>query len=482
MRKRIINGLIIVMTLSIMISCSTSPTAKIQGVFEVDKESLKSSLQSEMEGENAFAMGLLNVALENAVIEFCIKGDSIKGILFMAGETTLLDSKIVERNDSLIISAPDFEAQIVPTETGLKYSAIGSDMTLKLNKTDRTDLSSDTKKAIEAQKVAIKEKEECEQNLGKWQDLLDNVKSNSKIVTELKDVFRASKINLKITEQKEIINLFLHDGSEKELNAQLDNFIKDCNTFKQIQFNDGTLNSFVSNYVSLTIQSYQIAKSKGFSSNEFKKDFEKYKKEKEKYMNYLMTTYSTAHFVSMTEEKYWQTVDKNNYIKSSEYGTYKNLKTTNLKDALALLDKISKQTTDFQEHLIYEVELADQYVKHANSLDDYSSEIPIGKYKALLEQKKYSIYLFETWRKWRVVTQQNMGLSKSSDIPNDEYDKVREQVALVILEYITKNESDEMAINQFTLMATHDIVRRFGAFPYGNQNIVEYHELFDDKK
>ncbi len=169
MRKKIINGLILVMTLSIMISCSTSPTSKIQGVFEVDKESLKNSLQSEMEGENAFAMGLLNVALENAVIEFCIKGDSIKGILFMAGETTLLDSKIVERNDSLIISAPDFEAHIAPTETGLKYSAIGSKMTLKLNKTDRTDLSADTKKAIEVQKVAIKEKEEFEQNLGKWQ-------------------------------------------------------------------------------------------------------------------------------------------------------------------------------------------------------------------------------------------------------------------------------------------------------------------------
>ncbi len=158
------------MTLSIMISCSTNPTAKIQGVFEVDKESLKNSLQLEMEGENAFAIGLLNVALENAVIEFCIKGDSINRILFMAGETTLLESKIIERNDSLIISAPDFEAHIIPTETGLTYSAVGSDMTLELNKTDRTDLSSDTKKTIEAQKVAIKEKEEFEQNLGKWQE------------------------------------------------------------------------------------------------------------------------------------------------------------------------------------------------------------------------------------------------------------------------------------------------------------------------
>ena len=169
MRKRIYNVLILVMTLSIMISCSTSPTAKIQGVFVVDKESLKSSLQSKMEGKNAFAMGLLNVALENAVFEFCIKGDSIKGILFMAGETKLLESKIIERNDSLIISAPDFEAQIVPSESGLTYSAIGSELTLKLNKTDRTDLSSETKKAIDAQKVAIKEKEAFEQNLGKWQ-------------------------------------------------------------------------------------------------------------------------------------------------------------------------------------------------------------------------------------------------------------------------------------------------------------------------
>jgi len=170
MKKRITNGLILVLTLSIMLSCSTSPTAKIQGVFEVDKESLKNSLQVKMEGENAFAMGLLNVALENAVIEFCIKDDSINGILFMAGETALLESKIIERNDSLIISAPDFEAYIIPTETGMTYSAIGSDMSLKLNKTDRTDLSSDTKKAIEAQKVAIKEKEEFEQNFGKWQE------------------------------------------------------------------------------------------------------------------------------------------------------------------------------------------------------------------------------------------------------------------------------------------------------------------------
>lgn len=39
-----------------------------------------------------------------------------------------------------------------------------------------------------------------------------------------------------------------------------------------------------------------------------------------------------------------------------------------------------------------------------------------------------------------------------------------------------------MAINEFLLIATHDIVRRFGNYPYGNQNTVEFHELFDEKK
>jgi hypothetical protein len=312
------------------------------------------------------------------------------------------------------------------------------------------------------------------------QDLLDNVKSNSQIITELKDVYRAYKINLKITDQKETINLILDDASDKELKDQLDVFIEECNALKQVHFKDETLNSYVNKYVTLTIQNYQIAKNKGFSSTEFKKNFENYRKEKEKYMNYLATTYSTSHFVNLTEEKYWKTVDKNNYIKSADYTTYKSLKTTDFKASLMLLEKISKQTIDFQEYSIYQIELADQYEKKSDSLEDNASDIAIEKYKTILEQKKYSIYLFEAWLKWRTVTQQHTGLSKSSDIPNDEYNKIREQVALTILDYITKNEKDEMAINEFTLMATHDIVRRFGDYPYGNQNTVEYHQIFDE--
>lgn len=169
MKKRFLNVTILFFIVSVMISCSTSPVAKIQGVYEVNKDSLNAVLQKEMDGENAFASGLLNVVLKNAVIEFDIKGDSINGVLFLAGETTLLNSAIIERNDSLVVKIGKSEAYLIPTKTGLTYKAIGSKMSIVLDKTERTEISVDTKKAIEVQKKAIKEKEEFEQNLGKWQ-------------------------------------------------------------------------------------------------------------------------------------------------------------------------------------------------------------------------------------------------------------------------------------------------------------------------
>ncbi len=108
----------------------------------------------------------------------------------------------------------------------------------------------------------------------------------------------------------------------------LDGYIKVCDSLKIVHFKNDTLNAYISKYLVSTIQSYKIAQRKGFSSSEFKNDFEKYKKAKGEYMNYLYSTYSTNHFVSMTEEKYWQNNDKNTYIKSSDYTTYKSLKTT----------------------------------------------------------------------------------------------------------------------------------------------------------
>jgi len=315
---------------------------------------------------------------------------------------------------------------------------------------------------------------------GYSQDLLDAVKSNSKLVAELKDTYRAFHINNIIVEQKEMINIVQDDASEPETKKLLGGYIKACDSLKNFQFNDAVLNEHIRKFLASTVQSYQFAQRNGFGSAEFKKDSEKYEKVKSDYLDYLYTTYSTGHFVNLTEETYYKANNKNNYFKSGDYQTYKSLKATNLKEALALLEKISAQTTDFQEYAVYQIEAADQYVKQPDGLNDDAYEIAISKYKAILEQNKYSIYLFEAWLKWRLVSQQHVyGLSKTSDIPNNQYDKMREKVALTILDYITKNDKDEMAINEFLLMATHDIVKRFGKYPYGNQNTVEYHQTFD---
>jgi hypothetical protein len=313
------------------------------------------------------------------------------------------------------------------------------------------------------------------------QDLLDTVKSNSKLVIELKDAYRAFHINNIIKDQNEMTVVFLDDRSDAEMKTLLDGFINVCDSLKNVHLKNDTLNAYVSQYLIATIQIYNIAQSKGFSSLVFNKYLKKYNRMKGEYMNYLFSTYSTNHFVSMTEEKYWQTNDKNNYIKSPDYASYKSLKETNLKEALIVLEKLTKQTTDFQEYSIYQIELADQYVKHSDSLGDNAYETAIEKYKSILDQKKYSIYLFEAWLKWRLVNQQHIyGISQLDDIPNNLYDKMREEVAVTILDYITKNDKDETAINEFLLIATHPIVRRFGAYRYGNQNILEYLETFGE--
>jgi hypothetical protein len=315
------------------------------------------------------------------------------------------------------------------------------------------------------------------------EDVLDAVKSNTTLVVELKDAYRAFYIHNIITDQKESINVFLLEASDADKKKLLDGYIKVCDSLKIVRFKNDKVQAFVDNYLASTIQSYKLAQSKGFNSAEFKIDFEKYKKLKDEFLNYVYATYSTNHFVSMTEETYWQKNDKNTYIKSADYATYQRLKTTNLKEALKLLEKIIKQTSDFQEYSIYQIELADQYVKHSDILGEKANEIAAEKYKAIVDQKKYSIYLFEAWLKWRLVTQQHIyGISKTADIPNNLYDKKRAEVALTILDYLAKNEKDEMAINEFLLMATHPIVIRLGDYPYGNQNTVEYHQTFDEVK
>ena len=87
-------------------------------------------------------------------------------------------------------------------------------------------------------------------------------------------------------------------------------------------------------------------------------------------------------------------------------------------------------------------------------------------------------YYFPKWTFFVQNTQACYGFSKYSDIPNTEYEQLREKTALVVLDYVSRHQNDDMAINQFLLFATHEIVTRFVDSPFGNVAEFNFYQLF----
>tara|TARA_B110000902_G_scaffold25638_1_gene28019 strand:+ start:1630 stop:2649 length:1020 start_codon:yes stop_codon:yes gene_type:complete len=303
------------------------------------------------------------------------------------------------------------------------------------------------------------------------QKTLQEIDDRSLIIRELKDVFHAYKVNLIIADHMEAIDRF------KEVP---DSYIKACEAQRAIIYNDDSLSNYVNSYISAAISNYNVIKTDGFESDNFKDNVKHFMETRNMFFIYLQKTYSTNHFIDMEAESYWKNIDKANYTLSPKYPVYQKLLNSDVIKAVTLLQTIAENVNNFQEEHIYKIEIADQFVKNSDSLNDISGHLAIEKYKELIDRNAYSLYLFETWIKWRVLTQFDRGLSKDSDIPNKYYDEIREHIATVILAHITNNPKDEMAVNQFMLMASHDIIRRFGEYPYGNQSTIEYHRLFDD--
>ncbi|MEN9331936.1 MAG: hypothetical protein RLZZ94_1026, partial [Bacteroidota bacterium] len=132
---------------------------------------------------------------------------------------------------------------------------------------------------------------------------------------------------------------------------------------------------------------------------------------------------------------------------------------------------------------IYQMELANNMICHANKLDSNSITNALKIYKEVLDSPDYTLYKFEAWRRWRAASQGFIyGPMKDSEIPNNLYDGVRENCAAhcaaQILKYYVNHPKDQMALNQFLDFATHGIVYRSGEYEEGNQNMIEFSELF----
>jgi len=151
-----------------LISCQSNPTNKIQGVFKADKGSLKEMAKENMGNETAFADALLAKVIQNSVIEFKINGNSISGLMFFAGQTTIIDSEIVVRNDSMFAKSENSDFYLSPNEKGLLLKGINSKLGIQLVKSEQSDLSSDTKTALKKAGSEAELLKEFKDNLGLW--------------------------------------------------------------------------------------------------------------------------------------------------------------------------------------------------------------------------------------------------------------------------------------------------------------------------
>ena len=98
--------------------------------------------------------------------------------------------------------------------------------------------------------------------------------------------------------------------------------------------------------------------------------------------------------------------------------------------------------------------------------------------KMILEEGRYSPFIFYIWRIWRCGEQlRNYGPSTWSVIPNKYYNKMRLFNAETTLNYIVNHPDDAVAINQFVVTAAHPNILRHGEFPAGNQSFMEVHYL-----
>lgn len=161
-------------------------------------------------------------------------------------------------------------------------------------------------------------------------------------------------------------------------------------------------------------------------------------------------------------ETFWKVYDKSQYIE--DYAIIQQrraAKDANHDDLIGYTPALQLryiQEEDFDARCIYAIELGcyDLY-----DVIDYLGE--------LIEDGRYSKYLFEVWVSWRLRAQSEVfGISTWSEIPDNLYDNARLMVAKAYLKHIAKDPSDNLAkLLLLNLTYTENLHRRGGY--YGNE-------------
>ena len=331
-------------------------------------------------------------------------------------------------------------------------------------------------------------------NVENHQDELDELGENSKQNNRLKDVYRAYFV--------------------RNIYEEIDNYLYNESLINPTYSSELTINGKPKQYVfypenKIKLLKYKVSLIQGISFNDKKLNYltnlcvkrlskllneiKPHKKmfftfdtnfgilyadtmfRKIKLEKYLSKYYDINSFVHLTEANYWKLNDKSNYIKDIRYETYKALMVNyQFEQATDLLRKIICETKDFQEQSIYKIQLADQLVSRDCWTESTSHFLEAKTiYETILKANKYSLYLFESWVKWRSLRQAMIGFSKKDTVPNQSYEKMRLANIKTIYSYLQENPKDQMAINYFLTLSSHETY-----FNYEKQNTEEFYEYF----
>lgn len=200
--------------------------------------------------------------------------------------------------------------------------------------------------------------------------------------------------------------------------------------------------------------------------------------DKNKLFDYLSKRYNISKFGSLNEDEYF-----NAYNNCPSVPDWTELKERRGKYKLiSILRSKYKNAKDFDARCIYAIELSHAYETYWDEWQDPNFQNPaIPIMESLMNEKKYSLYLYEIWLKWRVLSQNSKGDSKDSEIPHQFYNEFRNICACTILTYIEENPKDILAINEFLMLASKENFSRYG-FTFGNDNLIDRVNLFPDSR
>ena len=189
------------------------------------------------------------------------------------------------------------------------------------------------------------------------------------------------------------------------------------------------------------------------------------------YADKLQSRFALNHYGQITKKDVKKYMDIKQFIPN--YDSVYNLRKMQSEENSSYLKRMLYETSSFDKECLFTVEIA-----HQDWHEEPLSTISLLEH--LMMKGKFSRYLHEVWRTWRVLKQVAEDPARDGMILNLEYNQMRNRCLNTILQQIIKNPKDIYAINDFCFLATYNNITRYSEFRFANSAVLEHIMLFPE--